>query len=147
MLNVQLVSLHYGRTRSKLNSSVFWVITRREVVWTWRFGTTYRFHLQGSRCSPSSWTSWPLKVGPMDNSEMSISNDFTPHKNPEYVRILFNRGGNIRFRNSMLPAIQDRETCALDTDGRRYGEEWLTLTVWIIKFAWKIYTNNVHTSQ
>jgi hypothetical protein len=77
---------------------------------------------------------------------MSISNDLTPHKNPEYVRILFNCGRNIRFRNSNLPGIQDRESC-LKLVSWRYGEGWQTLTIWIIKFALKIYTNKVHTSQ
>ena len=33
-----------------LNSSVFWVIARRRVVWNRRFGTTYHSHLQGSSC-------------------------------------------------------------------------------------------------
>ena len=32
----------------ELNSSVFWVITRREVVGNRRLGSTYRSHLQGS---------------------------------------------------------------------------------------------------
>jgi hypothetical protein len=32
----------------ELNSSVFWVITLRKVVWNRRFGTTYWSHLQGS---------------------------------------------------------------------------------------------------
>jgi hypothetical protein len=41
----------------KMNLPVFWVITRRKVVWYRRFGTTYRSYLQGSNCQASSWTS------------------------------------------------------------------------------------------
>jgi hypothetical protein len=38
-----------------LNSSVFYVITRRTLVLNRRFGTTYRSHLQGLSC-PSSFS-------------------------------------------------------------------------------------------
>jgi hypothetical protein len=31
----------------ELHSSVFWFITRRDVVWNRRFGNTYQSHLQG----------------------------------------------------------------------------------------------------
>jgi hypothetical protein len=37
----------YVSAAIEVNSSVFWIITRRKVVWNWRFGTTYRSHLQG----------------------------------------------------------------------------------------------------
>jgi hypothetical protein len=37
-----------GSLDNSLNSSVFWVITRRRLVKHRRFGTTYRSHLQGS---------------------------------------------------------------------------------------------------
>jgi type IV secretory pathway VirB3-like protein len=37
-----------GRFDHNLNSSVFWVITRREVVRNRRFGATYRSHFRGS---------------------------------------------------------------------------------------------------
>jgi hypothetical protein len=40
-----------GRENSGvLNFCIFWVITRRDVVWNRRFGITYRSHLQGSKC-------------------------------------------------------------------------------------------------
>jgi hypothetical protein len=39
-------------------SSVFWLVTRCEVIWTRGFETTYRYHRQGSRCLRCpSWTS------------------------------------------------------------------------------------------
>ena len=38
------------------NSFVSWVITRRELVWKRRFGTTYRSHFQESGCPRRSVT-------------------------------------------------------------------------------------------
>ena len=51
------------------NSSVLWVITQSEVVWNRRFGTTYRFHLQGPFCS--------LKMWPISSPETSASSNLT----------------------------------------------------------------------
>ena len=53
----------------------FWVITRREVVWNWSFGTTYR---------PLSSR---VKSARIDNSETSVLNHLTPRINPEDGRI------------------------------------------------------------
>jgi hypothetical protein len=77
----------------ELNYYVFWAIMVREVVWNRRFGTTYRSHLQGSRCSRTldvcqkACTSWPLKMEPMGGPETSVSNHLTPRNNTEYGRI------------------------------------------------------------
>jgi hypothetical protein len=45
------------------NSSVFWVITQRQVLLNRRFGATYQF---------------PVNVDPMGNTETSVSNHLTP---------------------------------------------------------------------
>ena len=81
---------------SELNSSVFWVITLCKLVWYWRFGITYRSHIQGPVC-PSSWTAWPLMMGAIGSSETWVSNQLIPRNNPEDGRIQFNRGGSLRF--------------------------------------------------
>jgi hypothetical protein len=44
-----------------------------------------------------SWTSWPLKMGPIDTPESSVWNHLTARSNPEDGRIQFNRGGNLRY--------------------------------------------------
>ena len=64
----------------ELNSSVFWVITRCKVTWNRSFGTTYRYHLQGSG-SPS-WTAWPSNMRPTCSPETSVSNQLTTRNNP-----------------------------------------------------------------
>jgi hypothetical protein len=56
-----------------LNSSVFWVITRRQVVWNRRFGITNRSSLQASH---------PLKMGLISSPETSVS---TPPPPPRSV--------------------------------------------------------------
>ena len=45
----------------------------------------------------SSWTSWPLKMGPIDTPETSVWNHLTARSNPEDGRIQFNRGGSLRY--------------------------------------------------
>jgi hypothetical protein len=77
-----------------VDSSVFGVLMRREVVWNRCFGTTYRFHLKGS--SPSSWTAWPMKMERIGSPETSVQNHVTPRNNPEDGRIPFSRGGSLR---------------------------------------------------
>ena len=42
------------RTGANTNSVVFWDVTQRTLVKHRRFGTTYRFHLQGSRVQEES---------------------------------------------------------------------------------------------
>ena len=69
----------------ELNSPVFWVITRRKVVWNRRFGNTHRSHFQGS--SSSSWTAWLLKMEPIGNPETSVSSHLTARNNPGDRRI------------------------------------------------------------
>jgi hypothetical protein len=61
-----------------MRSAFFWRITqRRMVILHWRLGTTYRSHIQESK-SPrrvySSWTFWPLKMGPIRCPETSVKN-------------------------------------------------------------------------
>ena len=74
-----------------LNYSVFWVTTRRQAVWKRRFGTSYRFHLQGLRFP--AWTAWPFKIGPTGSPETSVSNHLKPRNNPEDGRIQFKSCG------------------------------------------------------
>jgi hypothetical protein len=52
----------------KIQSALFWDITQHgEVIFYRRFGTTYRSHIQRS-----SWTSRPLKMGPIRWFEASV---------------------------------------------------------------------------
>jgi hypothetical protein len=64
-----------------IRSALFWGIRQhRMVILCRRFGTTYRSHLQGSR-SPrrvySSWTSWPLNMGPICYPETSVKDYYS----------------------------------------------------------------------
>ena len=65
-----------------INPSPLFITTRREVLWNRRFGTTYRFHIQGSSC-PRRRTAWLLMMGPIGSAETSVSNLLSPHNNPE----------------------------------------------------------------
>jgi hypothetical protein len=58
--------------RSRWETALFWIITQRVVVISYRcFGTTYRSHLQGSRIQKRSWL---LKMGPIRYAERSLRN-------------------------------------------------------------------------
>jgi hypothetical protein len=48
-----------------LSSSVFWVIAKREVVWTRCYGSIFKVQ--------ASWKAWPLKMGPIGSPETSVS--------------------------------------------------------------------------
>jgi hypothetical protein len=75
---------------SHFDYSVFWVITRREVVWNRRFGTISPFF--ESSCPRV----WPLKMGPIRSPKTLVSNHLTTRNNPEEGRIRFNRGRSLR---------------------------------------------------
>ena len=82
-----------------MNSSIFWVITRRKVVWNRRFRTTSRvpssrIKLSKMKKETSSCTVWHLKIRPIGSPETSVSNHFTPRNNPEVRGIRFKRGRN-----------------------------------------------------
>jgi hypothetical protein len=83
-----------------LRSALLWDITQRRVVILYRrVGTTYRSHLKGSR-SPffSSWTSWPLKMGPICCPETSIKDYRATLRNiPEELRSQ-HRSGSLKSR-------------------------------------------------
>jgi hypothetical protein len=100
-----------------LRSALFWGITlRRGVILYRRFGTTYRSHLQGSRSpslptfrdnvsvpssrlkkSKNSWTSWPLKMGPIRCPETSGKDYPSAQRyNPEECRSHQHRGGSLK---------------------------------------------------
>ena len=56
-----------------MRSSLFWGVTQRRLVVKTRFGTTYRSHLQAVQEERhSSWTTWPLKMGPTVCPETSV---------------------------------------------------------------------------
>jgi hypothetical protein len=55
---------------AKLLGVFIFTTQRRLVVIYRRFGTTYRSHFQAS-----SWTCWPLKVGPVGCLETSVTTD------------------------------------------------------------------------
>ena len=63
----------------ELNSSIFWVIIRRDVVWNQYFRTNVLV--------PPSWTSWAFKMGQIGTPETLISNYVTPSNNSEDARI------------------------------------------------------------
>jgi hypothetical protein len=63
-----------------MNFSIFWVITRRELKPTLRDYLS----LPSLRVSMSpSWIFLPLNVGPINNSETSVSNHLTQRDNPK----------------------------------------------------------------
>ena len=77
-----------------LRSALFWDITQRWVVVLYRrFGTNYLSHLQGS------WTSWPLKMGPIGFPETSVQNYHSTLCNiPEARRSQLLSGGSMSSR-------------------------------------------------
>jgi len=75
-----------------LRSAVFWDFSQRRVVIPYqRFGTTYRFYLQTSRCVS------PSEDGPIGCTEMSVRNYHSKLRNiPEEHRKL-HRGGRLKL--------------------------------------------------
>jgi hypothetical protein len=71
-----------------------------------RFGTTYRSHLQKSespRIKLSSWTSWPLRMGPICCPETSVKSYHSTLRNiPEEHRSHQHRGGSMKSRTPSL---------------------------------------------
>ena len=84
--------LFYSVVAFILWSAFFWDITQRWVVVVYRrFGTTCRPHLQGS------WTSWPLKMGPIGCHETSVQNYHSALRNiPDECRSDLHCGGSLR---------------------------------------------------
>ena len=70
------------------SSSVLWVIVWLKLVYNRCFGTTYRSQFQSVHCS--SWTFWPLKMGPLCISEIPILNQLKHRNNPKDGRIEIN---------------------------------------------------------
>ena len=66
------------------NSSVFWVITRHEVLWNRRFGTIYICPIFKV---PFPWAAWSLKMGLIVSPETLTSNHLTSRNNQEDGRI------------------------------------------------------------
>jgi hypothetical protein len=104
--------LKYGNIeRETIRSALFWDITQRRVIILYRRdGTTNRFQLQGCR-SPrielSSWTSWPLKMGPIGCLETSVQNCHSTLRNiPEERRSHLHHGGSLKSRMKLLNIIQ-----------------------------------------
>jgi hypothetical protein len=58
------------------------------------FGTAYQSHLQGS------WTSWPLKMGPIRCSETAVNNCHATPRNPRRAQIWSTswRDGSLKLR-------------------------------------------------
>ena len=83
-----------------MKSAPFWDITeRRVVIIYWRFGTTYRSHIHGSRSSRT----WPLKMGPIGCPETSAQNyHSTPRNNPEAHRSHRHCSGSLKSRINSL---------------------------------------------
>ena len=77
VLNKRNCAWSKASAAGELNSSVFWVITRRTVVWNRRFGTSHQSHLRGSS----------LNMWPIGSSETSVLNHLPPRDNPEDGRI------------------------------------------------------------
>ena len=69
------------------------------------FKPTFRDYLSvpSSRVKVSSWTAWPLKMGPIGSRETSVLNQITPRNSPEDGSIQFNRGGSLRSRTEQTP--------------------------------------------
>ena len=80
----------------------FWVIPRRRSSKSRRFGTLYRFHLQG-----------PLKMEPIEGSETSAFRTPTPGNYPKENILHKEHGESLKSRKlSTLPDDGDHtETC------------------------------------
>jgi hypothetical protein len=94
---------HHGDLRSAL----FWDITQCRMLVSYRcFGATYRSYLQGSSSSKrmrSSWTAWPLKMGPIGCPEMSTRNyHFTLRKISKECRSRLRRDRSLKLPGWLL---------------------------------------------
>ena len=98
--SVDFERLTKPRTPKYWKYAVFWGIMLRRVVIVYRrFGTTYRSHIQGS----TSWTSWPLKMGPIRRPETSVKDYHSTLRNiPEERRSHQHRGGSLKSKPKYL---------------------------------------------
>ena len=98
-----------GFRRGWTEFSVFSVITRREVVWNWRFGSTCRSRLQGSRCS-SFVDILTFENGTIGSPGTSVSSDILPRNNPDCA---VSHSGILNCRTSNQPVICQHVCLAL----------------------------------
>jgi hypothetical protein len=80
-----------------LRSSLFWDFTQRRLVVSYQnFGTTYRSHFH-FKMKNSSWTTWPLKLGPIGCHETSVTNhQSTLRKIQEERKSHLHRSGSLK---------------------------------------------------
>jgi hypothetical protein len=85
----------FSKQQALMRSSIFWDVTQyRLVVSKGCFGTTCLSHFQGS-----SWTAWPLKMGPISCPEMSITYQSTLCNIPEKGRSYLHHCGSLKSCN------------------------------------------------
>ena len=82
-------------TGTLLRTALFWVLTRRLVVISYRrFRTKHRFHLKGSRTQKKT-----MRIRPIGYPETSVRNYHQlPRKNPEELSSRLLRGGSLKSR-------------------------------------------------
>ena len=88
----------WGGGRQNLRTALFWVITQRVMIISYRrFGTTYRSHLQESRTQSSVSSSSPEPIG---CPETSVRNyHYSLHNSPVECGSHLLRGGSLKLRS------------------------------------------------
>ena len=100
--------------------ALFWVVKQRVAVISYRrFGTFYRYHLQGPR-TQKLLDSWPLKTGEIGCPATSVRNfRHSPRHNPEERCSHLLRGGSLKSHAATLQLQCSRMT---EGEQRRFGE-------------------------
>ena len=95
------LSLHIPTVNIALRSVLLWNFTQRRMLVSYRrFGTTYRFHLEGQAVQDKvlNWTAWPFKMGPISFPETSVrSYNSALRKIPKEHSYHLHRGGKLKW--------------------------------------------------
>jgi hypothetical protein len=91
--------------KNKPRTALFCCVTqRRMIILCRRFGTTYRFHIQGSR---GSWTSRTLKMVSVRCPETSVKDYYsTLHNTPEECSSLQHHGRSLKAKKNPRSQIR-----------------------------------------
>jgi hypothetical protein len=96
-----------------LRTALFWVITQRVVVIYYRrFGTTCRFHSEGSRIFPFFFYFLTMRIGPTGYPETSVSNYHYPlRNNPQQRSSHLLRGGSLKSHIAFIVSFDSLQWC------------------------------------
>ena len=135
-INVTQFALFETSTAKQMRSALFWVVTRRVVIISYRrFGTAYRSHLQG-------WRILFVKMVPICYPETSVRNcHYSLRNNPEKRSSLLLSWQNLFLAANVLGCSQPASS-ALNIEAVYCAEAYATTLSF--STAGEVWPNYVH---